>query len=86
MTRYSYIVDMRCPKCGKVHRVASHFLLDGGPTEPGSLSDLYADGELPPALVSLLDDLVWCPTVEKWVNQKDRRHMFLTPRRAEAEQ
>jgi hypothetical protein len=84
MTRHSYIVDMRCPKCGRVHRVASYFQLDSGPTEPGSLVDLYGDGELPPTLASLLNDLVWCPTVEKWMRQNDRRRVFLMPRRVEA--
>lgn len=84
MTQHSYIVDMRCPRCGKMHRVASHLLLDGGPTEPGSLVDLYGAGELPPVLANRLDDWVWCPTVEKWTNQKDWRRVFLMPRRVEA--
>ena len=75
----SYIVDLRCPRCGKVHRVANHFHLDGGPTQPGSLADLYGDAELPHALADLLDDLVWCEVTQKWVNQKDRRRVFLTP-------
>ena len=52
----SYLLDICCPKCGKVHRVANHFHLDGGPTQPGGLADLYDGGELPQALANLLDD------------------------------
>ena len=76
-----YLVDLRCPYCGKTHRVTSGLQLDGGPTEPGSLADLYPGGELPQALARLLDNLVWCPKVEQWVNQHDRGRFYLTPRR-----
>jgi hypothetical protein len=76
-----YIVDLRCPKCGKTHRVTNGLQLDGGPTEPGSLTDLYSAGDLPQALVSKLADLVWCPVAEQWVKQKDRRRVYLTPHR-----
>lgn len=86
MMCHDYIVDMRCPKCGRVHRVASYFQLDSGPAEPDSLADLYGSGELPPTLASLLNVLVWCPTVEKWANQKDRWRVFLMPRRADTGQ
>ncbi|MFC2023487.1 hypothetical protein ACFLT5_01980 [Chloroflexota bacterium] len=75
-----YIVDLRCPKCGKVHRASNHFQLDDGPTEPGSLADLYGAGDLPSALVSLLHDLVWCPVTQRRVNQKDRARVYLMPK------
>ena len=75
-----YIVDLRCPKCGKVHRVSSQYQVANGPTKPGSLADLYGAGDLPSALVRLLDDLVWCPVTQQWVNQKDRARVYLTPK------
>jgi hypothetical protein len=75
----SYIVDLRCPICGKAHRVSNGFRLDDGPTEPGSLADLYGGAELPQALANLLHDLVWCEVTERWVNQKDWRRVYLTP-------
>jgi hypothetical protein len=75
-----YIIDIRCPKCGRVHRVSSYYNLDDGPIEPGDLADLFGDGELPARLVSLLDDLVWCPVTQKWVNQKDRTRVYLMPK------
>jgi hypothetical protein len=78
-----YIVDLRCPKCDKVHRVSTRYWVHDGPTKAGSLADLYPDGNLPRDLVLLLAKLVWCPTVEQWVNQTDHAQVFLRPLRAQ---
>ena len=76
-----YLVDMNCPECGERHLLSIGLSLDHGPTESGSAAELYGDGELPTALVSLLDDPVWCPAAWEWVTQKDRQRVFLVPRR-----
>jgi hypothetical protein len=52
--RRRYVVDMQCPQCGELHRVTNEFFLDGGPTEAGTVAELYAGRELPPPLVSKL--------------------------------
>ena len=78
----SYIVEYLCDKCGEPHRVANDFRLVGGPTEGGSLDELYPDGNLPPPLVQLLGDLAWCPSVAEWVDLDDPARVSLLPRRA----
>ncbi len=75
----NYLVDIRCPRCGKIHRVSSSFRLDDGPTEPGSLTDLYAEGNLPARVVTILAGQVWCKMSQRWVKQQDRRRVYLTP-------
>jgi hypothetical protein len=77
-----YIVDIRCPKCGKVHRASSQRRIPDGPDQPGSIADLYGTGKLPPMLASMLNDLVWCEVTEQWVNQTERTRVYLTPRRS----
>jgi hypothetical protein len=77
-----YIVDIRCPKCGKVHRVSNQHQIPDGPGRPGSLADLYGAGPLPPMLATMLEDLVWCEVTEQWVNQTGRTKVFLTPRQS----
>ena len=75
----SYLVDLRCPRCGKTHRASSSLRLDDGPTEPGSLADLYAAESLPAAVVHLIDRQVWCKMAQRWVTQQDRRRVYMTP-------
>ena len=75
----TYIVDIQCPESSQQHRVTSGLILHSGPTQPGSLAELYGDGELPLALASLLNDLVECPVTQHWVQQTDRHHVFLDP-------
>jgi hypothetical protein len=75
-----YIVDLRC-RCGQVHRVIKGLVLHGGPTEAGTVAELYGDGELPEALESLLNDLVRCTETGEWVELADRRRVHLRPRR-----
>jgi hypothetical protein len=74
-----YIVDIQCPKCNEVHRVSKRYRVPNGPTQPGTLADLYPDGKLPPELVLLLAKQVWCPIVRQHVNQTDHDQVFLTP-------
>jgi hypothetical protein len=76
---YSYIVDMRCPKCGELHQVTSGLQLEHGPREAGTLAELYGESELPEALAHLLKDIVWCETNGGWVRQEERTGVFLTP-------
>jgi hypothetical protein len=45
-----YAVDLRCPECGKVHRVSNRFQLTPGPTETATVAEVYPDGKLPLAL------------------------------------
>jgi hypothetical protein len=61
----SYIVDILCPECGKIHPVSGDFRLVDGPTDAGSLAELYDGRELPARLVSLLNDLVWCEVIQQ---------------------
>jgi hypothetical protein len=71
---------MQCPTCGKLHLVTRGLQLEHGPTEAGSVADLYGEGTLPSALAHLLKDKVWCDTAGGWVRQQDRTRVFLTPR------
>jgi hypothetical protein len=72
-------VEILCSACGRQHRVTGGLILHGSPTQPGTLAELYGDGELPLALASLLNDLVECPVTQQWVQQTDRHHVFLDP-------
>ena len=75
----SYIVDILCPECGQRHPVSGDFRLVDGPTEAGSLAELYEGRALPARLVGLLQDLVWCDETGEWVSQQDLRRVFLRP-------
>ncbi|MGD1994948.1 MAG: hypothetical protein PVI59_17270, partial [Anaerolineae bacterium] len=50
-----------------------------GPTEAGTLDDLYPGGDLPPELVALLGDLVWCDSRADWQDMDDPTLVHLTP-------
>jgi hypothetical protein len=75
----SYLMDLRCPKCGQVHRVSNDLRLDHGPTEPGTLSDLYGSAELPRTLANLLHDLVWCDQSAAYIQDHDPARIYLFP-------
>ena len=63
----SYTIDILCPECGKRHPVSGNFQLVDGPTEAGSLADLYNGRALPARLVGLLRDRVRCDKAGEWV-------------------
>jgi hypothetical protein len=75
----SYIVDLRWTNCGQVHRVSNDLRLDHGPTQPGSLADLYAGADLPRTLANLLNDLVWCDQAAAYIQDHDPARVHLTP-------
>lgn len=75
----SYIVHLRCPNCGQIHRVSNDLRLDHGPTRPGTLADLYAGADLPRTLANLLGDLVWCDQSAAYIQDHDPARVYLTP-------
>jgi hypothetical protein len=74
-----YIVDLRCPECGQVHRVLNEHQIPDGPTRPGSLAELHPDGKLPRPVALIFENKVWCPAVKKYVEQPDHAQVFLAP-------
>jgi hypothetical protein len=78
-----YVVDLRC-ECGETHWVSNGFQLTPGPTEAGTVAELYPSGNLPAALASLLRDLVWCDQTGEYVELADPARVVLTPYVAEA--
>jgi hypothetical protein len=50
-----------------------------GPTRAGTVAELYPGGELPRALSSLLNDLVWCDEAGEYVEIADPERVVLTP-------
>ena len=53
--------------------------VDHGPTQPGTLADLYASADLPRTLANLLGDLVWCDQSAAYVQDHDPARVYLTP-------
>jgi hypothetical protein len=76
-----YTVDYVCHECGETHRVANDFRFVGGPSEAGSLDDLYPGGDLPPEVENLLGDMVWCDQASEWVELEDPAGVILRPQR-----
>jgi hypothetical protein len=75
-----YLVEYDCHLCGGTHLVINELLIPGGPTEAGSLDELYPDGELPASVVRLLGDLVWCDQAADYIELEDPARVYLTPR------
>jgi hypothetical protein len=67
-----YAVDTICPRCGERHLMIGGLMLEGGPTQAGSLAELYGNRQLMPNLARLLIDEVWCDTQGGYVSQPDR--------------
>lgn len=72
-----YGVHVICPLCGKRIWVTSGLHLQNGPTESGSVAELYGQGELPAPLASKMNDLVWCDTDQQYIEQGDRDKVYL---------
>ena len=74
-----YRVDVAC-KCGRVHRVANWLQIPDGPTQVGSLEDLYPSGDLPAVLIRLLGGLIWCDAAGDYVPIGEAGRVELRPR------
>ena len=72
-----YIVELSCPRCGKVHPVWSEFQIPDGPTEAGTVAELYVGQELPEMLVRLMNDKPWCEEVQEYVPMDDPARVHL---------
>ena len=73
-----YAVDLRC-ECGETHRVSNRLQLTPGPTEAGTMAELYPAGDLPPGLARLLGDLLWCDRAGEYIEIADPARLVLTP-------
>jgi hypothetical protein len=80
MTPAGYSVQYDCHVCGETHLVIDELLIPGGPSEAGSLDELYPDGELPADVVRLLGELVWCDQAGDPIELEDPARVYLTPR------
>jgi hypothetical protein len=80
MTPRGYLVEYDCHLCSQTHLVIKELLVPGGPTETGSLDELYPDGELPSDVVRLLGELVWCDQAGEPIELEDPTRVYLTPR------
>ena len=80
MTHSGYVVHYHCHLCGGTHLVNKELLIPGGPTETGSLDELYPDAELPASVARLLGDLVWCDQAADYIELEDPARVYLTPR------
>jgi len=74
-----YIVDLAC-KCGRVHRVVNWLQIPDGPTQAGSLAELYPAGDLPQVLIRLLGDLIWCDAAGDYIPIEEPGRLELRPR------
>ena len=80
MKRQSYYIEIDCPTCGARHLVASrYYLLSAGPTEAGSLAELYTGRELPPELARLMKDAIWCAEAGGYLEQSDPARWHIWP-------
>jgi hypothetical protein len=53
-----HTIELRCPRCERVHGVASQAQTATGPIEVGAVAKLYLSGQLPPALAWLLNTAI----------------------------
>lgn len=78
MTRW-YRVFYTCPQCGRVHTVTNQRRIDGGPTEAGTVAELYPAGELPADLAELMRDWLICDGGGEAYRIDDPARMRLEP-------
>jgi hypothetical protein len=47
--------------------VAGGLVIDRGPTQAGTVAELWPRGDYPPSVAQVLRDKVWCPSVGDYV-------------------
>ena len=75
-----YRAEWLCPHCGREHRLANELLIHaGGPTQAGTVAELYPKGDLPPAVVELVRCLAWCNKAGEYLEVGDPARVVLIP-------
>ena len=64
---------------GCTHRLGLAFQISNCPTGSGTVAELYPNGQLPPVLLGLLHDLVWCDVVNEYAEIANPERVVLTP-------
>jgi hypothetical protein len=75
----TYSVHFFCNECSKVHPFGIDVTLDDGPAAKASIGDTYAGKELPPQIMSLMNNWATCPETQRLTSQKDNNQVFLVP-------
>ena len=76
-----YRLDLRCPKCERVHVIHNLAQVPGGPAEAGTVAELYPDGRLPSELTWLLRTSVLCEWTGEYVDVdlEDPARVYVAP-------
>ena len=75
----AYRVFVSCNKCGGVHEMEISVVMEDGPFDKQSISDLYNGKTLPKSLADLANNSVTCPTTGRQSTQKNNDQIFLVP-------
>ena len=77
MAKYSVYVF--CDECSIPHPMGITIALDDGPADKASIGDVYAGRALPPQIVTLMSNIIFCPTTGKPILQRNNDQVFLVP-------
>ena len=73
-----YRVEVTC-RCGEKGQLGLAWQIRDGPTEAGTVAELYPDGDLPQVLREMLHDLLWCKEAQEYLEIGDPGRVRLTP-------
>jgi hypothetical protein len=66
-----------CNECSKPHPFPILIFLDEEIAQDQSIANIYDGRELPPALLTLTNNQLQCPTTKVMFTQKDNNQVFL---------
>ena len=78
-SRAQYRVSVSCNRCKGEHEMEVFVVMDDGPSDKQSISDLYNGKTLPQSLADLTSNSVTCPKTGRQSTQKNNHHIFLVP-------
>ena len=78
-SRAQYRVFVSCNRCGGEHEMGMSVVIEDGPSDKQSISDLYNGKTLPKSLADLTNNSVSCPQTGRQSTQKNNHQIFLVP-------
>ena len=78
-SRAQYSVFVSCNRCGGEHELGISVVMEDGPSDKQSISDLYNGKPLPKSLADLTNNSVSCPQTGRQSIQKNNHQIFLVP-------
>jgi hypothetical protein len=78
-SRAQYRVFVSCNRCGGEHEMEISVVMEDGPSDKQSISNLYDGKTLPQNLADLTNNSITCPQTGRQSTQKNNHHIFLVP-------